>query len=75
MPLHKNEQTGGMPVLRTFHAGMSIPAHIHPEANEFAYVLSGEWRNQESSTHPARSSSRRSAWRTDRTLRKPKWSA
>ena len=41
--LHKNEQTGGVTVLRKFHAGMTIPAHIHPDANEFVYVLSGEW--------------------------------
>src|SRR5580658_9983394 len=41
--LHKNEETGGVTVLRKFHAGATIPAHIHPQANEFAYVLSGEW--------------------------------
>jgi len=41
--LHKNEQTGGVTVLRRFHAGTTVPAHIHPEANEFVYVLSGEW--------------------------------
>jgi quercetin dioxygenase-like cupin family protein len=43
LPLHKNEQTGGVTVLRKFHAGMTIPAHIHPEANESVYVLTGEW--------------------------------
>jgi quercetin dioxygenase-like cupin family protein len=43
LPLHKNEKTGGVTVLRKFHAGMTIPAHIHPDANEFVYVLSGEW--------------------------------
>jgi len=43
MLLHKNDQTGGVTVLRKFHAGMTIPAHIHPEANESVYVLSGEW--------------------------------
>ena len=43
MILHKNEQTGGVTVLRKFHAGMTIPAHIHPDANETVYVLSGEW--------------------------------
>jgi quercetin dioxygenase-like cupin family protein len=41
--LHKNEKSGGVTVLRKFHAGMTIPAHIHLEANEFVYVLSGEW--------------------------------
>lgn len=43
MMLHKNEATGGVVVLRKFHAGQTIPAHAHPEANEWAYVLSGEW--------------------------------
>src|SRR2546427_13269146 len=43
MVLHRNEQTGGVAVLRKFHAGVTVPAHIHPEANEFVYVLSGEW--------------------------------
>src|SRR6266700_279488 len=43
MFLHRNEQTGGVAVLRKFHAGVTVPAHIHPEANELVYVLSGEW--------------------------------
>jgi quercetin dioxygenase-like cupin family protein len=43
MVLHKNEVTGGVVVLRKFAAGVTIPAHIHPQANENAYVLSGEW--------------------------------
>ncbi|MBM3875890.1 MAG: cupin domain-containing protein [Verrucomicrobia bacterium] len=41
--LHKNEATGGLTVLRKFHAGAEIPAHTHPLANEWAYVLTGEW--------------------------------
>ena len=41
--LRKDESTGGVTVLRKFHAGTTIPAHIHPDANETAYVLSGEW--------------------------------
>jgi len=41
--LHKNEATGGVSVLRKFHAGTTVPAHVHPLANEFVYVLSGEW--------------------------------
>ncbi len=41
--LHRNEATGGVTVLRKFHAGATIPAHTHPLANEWAYVLSGEW--------------------------------
>ena len=43
MVLHKNELTGGLTVLRKFHAGMTVPAHIHPDANESVYVLSGQW--------------------------------
>jgi quercetin dioxygenase-like cupin family protein len=43
MILHKNEKTGGVTVLRKFHPGIIIPAHIHPDANETVYVLSGEW--------------------------------
>jgi quercetin dioxygenase-like cupin family protein len=43
MMLHKHESTGGVVVLRKFKAGHTIPAHTHPEANEWAYVLSGEW--------------------------------
>ena len=41
--LRKDEVTGGVTVLRKFIAGTTVPAHIHPEANETAYVLSGEW--------------------------------
>lgn len=41
--LHKNEQTGGVTVLRKFAAGITVPAHIHPQANETAYILSGQW--------------------------------
>ena len=41
--LHKNDATGGVVVLRKFHAGMTIPAHTHPAANEWAWILSGEW--------------------------------
>jgi anti-sigma factor ChrR (cupin superfamily) len=43
MVLHKQTDTGGVVVLRKFHAGQTIPAHTHPLANEWAYVLSGEW--------------------------------
>ncbi|MGD0745340.1 MAG: cupin domain-containing protein [Verrucomicrobiota bacterium] len=43
MVLHKQENTGGVVVLRKFKAGHTIPAHTHPDANEWAYVLSGEW--------------------------------
>lgn len=41
--LHKNELNGGVTVLRKFHAGITVPAHTHPLANESVYVLSGEW--------------------------------
>jgi quercetin dioxygenase-like cupin family protein len=41
--LHKNEATGGVTVLRKFHAGVTVPAHVHPQANESVYILSGEW--------------------------------
>jgi 2,4'-dihydroxyacetophenone dioxygenase len=41
--LHRNETTGGVVVLRKFHAGKTIPAHTHPAANEWAWILSGEW--------------------------------
>ena len=43
MFLHNNPQTGGVTVLRKFLAGVTVPAHIHPQANEFVYILSGEW--------------------------------
>ena len=43
MVLHKNEASGGVVVLRKFQAGVTVPAHTHPLANEFVYVLSGEW--------------------------------
>jgi quercetin dioxygenase-like cupin family protein len=41
--LHKNEQTGGVTVLRKFHAGVTVPQHVHPQASEHVYILSGEW--------------------------------
>ena len=41
--LHKNETTGGVTILRKFREGLTVPAHIHPLANESAYVLSGAW--------------------------------
>ena len=45
--LHKDEETGGIVVLRKFEAGATIPAHTHYLANEWAYVLSGEWEDSE----------------------------
>jgi quercetin dioxygenase-like cupin family protein len=43
MVLHSSESTGGVTVLRKFAAGVTVPAHIHPQANEIAYILSGDW--------------------------------
>jgi quercetin dioxygenase-like cupin family protein len=43
MVLHKHEDTGGTVVLRKFKGGCTIPAHTHPDANEWAYVLAGDW--------------------------------
>lgn len=43
MILHKHADTGGVVVLRKFKAGITVPAHTHPQANEWAYILSGEW--------------------------------
>lgn len=50
--LHKNEATGGVVVLRKFHGGMTIPAHTHPLANEWAWILSGEWVEEDVSYTP-----------------------
>jgi quercetin dioxygenase-like cupin family protein len=41
--LHHHPETGGLVVLRKFASGITVPAHIHPLANEWAWVLSGEW--------------------------------
>ena len=41
--LHTDPDTGGVVVLRRFGAGVTVPAHIHPTANEWAYVVSGVW--------------------------------
>jgi len=49
MVLHKNPATGGVTVLRKFKAGYTIPAHTHPDANEWAYILSGEWEESHQS--------------------------
>jgi len=43
MILHQQKSTGGLVVLRKFKAGFTIPAHTHYDANEWAYILSGEW--------------------------------
>jgi quercetin dioxygenase-like cupin family protein len=41
--LHRNDQTGGVTALRKFAAGTTVPVHTHPQANESAYILSGQW--------------------------------
>ncbi|MBM3824657.1 MAG: cupin domain-containing protein [Verrucomicrobia bacterium] len=41
--LHKHPDTEGVTVLRRFGAGITVPAHSHPMANETVYILSGEW--------------------------------
>lgn len=41
--LHQRADTGGVTVLRRFQSGVTIPAHTHQQANETAYILSGEW--------------------------------
>lgn len=43
MPLRKDPDTGGVTVLRKFSAGTTVPAHIHPEADESVYILEGQW--------------------------------
>src|SRR5688572_26235088 len=48
----KNEATGGVTVLRKFHAGTTVPAHVHPLANESVYILSGEWEESGVTYHP-----------------------
>ena len=50
--LHANESTGGVTVLRKFHTGVTIPAHTHPLANEWAYVLSGDWEESGATHRP-----------------------
>ena len=47
--LHKHDATGGVTVLRKFKSGHTIPAHTHPDANEWAYILSGEWEESDRS--------------------------
>ncbi|MFO1461588.1 MAG: cupin domain-containing protein [Verrucomicrobiota bacterium] len=41
--LRRDGVTGGVTVLRRFQAGITVPAHTHPEASESVYVISGEW--------------------------------
>ena len=50
--LHKNEETGGVTVLRRFKAGAIIPEHIHRKANETAYILEGQWEESGTTYSP-----------------------
>lgn len=50
--LHRNDSSGGVVVLRKFHEGQTIPAHRHPLANEWAWILSGEWEESGESYTP-----------------------
>ena len=63
--LNRDEATGGVTVLRKFEKGTIVPAHIHPQANETAYILEGQW--EESGTtyspwHPILRPARRTPW-------------
>ena len=55
--LHKNAATGGVVVLRKFAAGKTIPAHTHPLANEWAWIIrtadqqSSKWKCDEISKY------------------------
>src|SRR5678815_2899440 len=74
--LHRNETTGGVVVLRKFHEGQTIPAHTHPLANEWAWILSrANGRRPASPIPPAPSFSPQKAPSTGRTLRGLKLSA
>jgi len=46
MVLHKDTTTGGMTILRKFKAGTTVPAHIHPQADESVYILEGQWHEE-----------------------------
>ena len=50
--LHRNPATGGVTVLRRFAAGTTVPAHVHPLANETAYVLQGDWIEDDTAYGP-----------------------
>jgi len=50
LPLRRDPATGGVTILRKFHAGITVPAHIHPAANESVYILSGQWE-EDGTTH------------------------
>jgi quercetin dioxygenase-like cupin family protein len=41
--LERDPVTGGVTVLRRFRSGITVPAHVHPAADEWVCVISGEW--------------------------------
>ena len=41
--LNRDEATSGVAVLRKFEKGTIEHAHIHPQSNETAYCLEGQW--------------------------------
>ena len=50
--LRKDPITGGVTVLRKFNAGITVPAHIHPQANETAFVLADDWQEENKTYGP-----------------------
>ena len=56
--LHKDEETGSVVVLRKFEAGIEVPAHIHPLANEGLMCSQESGRNPTSFTRKAPCSTR-----------------
>jgi len=50
--LNRDEATGGVTVLRKFEKGTIVPAHIHPQANETAYILEGQWEESGTTYSP-----------------------
>ena len=49
---HKDEKTGGIVVLRKFEAGTKVPALTLTIANEWAYIISGEWEESDTVYSP-----------------------
>ena len=50
--LNRDEATGAVTVLRKFEKGTIVPAHIHPKANETAYILEGQWEESGTTYSP-----------------------
>ena len=41
--VYQDKRTGGMTVMTRLEAGASIPAHIHTQADETVFVVSGDF--------------------------------